>query len=141
MKSYKWRWRVPVYMSMCKTGYGQYVFLVIYGFGVNATLICTEHQAIFPVLLLWFPLQSLRSSTNFPQRSAQGKWSCPFSSTQFKAFLGIWKHTNFVQQDCLFFHYFLASSMTNWVQIFTDLLFYVGIQQERILELWGCWIK
>ena len=34
-----------------------------------------------------------------------------------------------------FFHYSLATSMTNWVQIFTGLLFYayVGIHQVRIL--------
>ena len=40
-----------------------------------------------------------------------------------------------MQQGCFFFHYSLATSMTNWVKIFTDLLFYayVGIHQVRIL--------
>ena len=45
-----------------------------------------------------------------------------------------WKHTNInVQQWCFFFHCCLASSITNWVQIFTGWLFYVGIHQVRRL--------
>ena len=30
----------------------------------------------------------------------------------------------FAQQGCFFFHYSLATSMTNWVKMSTDLLFY-----------------
>ena len=43
----------------------------------------------------------------------------------------------FVQQGCFFFHYFLATLMTHWAQIFTGLLFsaYVGIHQVGYLSL------
>ena len=39
-----------------------------------------------------------------------------------------------VQQGCFFFHYSLATSMTNWALIFTGVLFYayVDIHQVRI---------
>ena len=40
-----------------------------------------------------------------------------------------------MQQGCVFFRYSLATSITNYVKIFTDLLFYayVGIHQVRIM--------
>ena len=34
------------------------------------------------------------------------------------------KAHKFVQLGCFFFHYFLATSITNWAKIFTDLLFH-----------------
>ena len=45
------------------------------------------------------------------------------------------KAETFVQQGCFFFHHFLATSMTNRAQLFTDLVLYadVGIHQVRRL--------
>ena len=49
--------------------------------------------------------------------------------------LVIWKHTILCNRSVFYFHNSLATPMTNWVQIFTDFLFYefVGIHQVRIL--------
>ena len=43
------------------------------------------------------------------------------------------KAHNCVWKGCFFFHYYLATSKTNWAQIFTGLFFYayVGIHQVR----------
>ena len=39
--------------------------------------------------------------------------------------IGIWEHTNLYNKGIFFFHYSLATSMTHWVQIFTDSLWYL----------------
>ena len=47
----------------------------------------------------------------------------------------IWKHTTIVWQECFFFHYYLATSMTDWAQIFTGLLFYVYVEIHQLWRL------
>ena len=48
------------------------------------------------------------------------------------------KAHNFVWQGCCFFHYYLGTSTTDWVQIFTGLLLYayVEILQVKRAGLW-----
>ena len=45
------------------------------------------------------------------------------------------KTHKFVQQQCFLFHYFLATSMTNWVKMFTDLLFYLYVEINQLRTL------
>ena len=44
----------------------------------------------------------------------------------------IWKLITSCDKGVFSFHYYLTTSMTNWVQIFSGLLFYVGIQDLKI---------
>ena len=45
------------------------------------------------------------------------------------------KAHNFVWQGCFFFHYYLATSMTDWDKIFTGLLFYAYIEIHQVRRL------
>ena len=47
----------------------------------------------------------------------------------------------FVWQGCFFFHYYLATSMTDWAQIFTGLLFYAykEVTPSEKTGLWQFW--
>jgi hypothetical protein len=49
----------------------------------------------------------------------------------------IWKHTTSCDKGVFFFHYYLATSTTNWAQIFTGLLFYACLDTPG--ENTGLW--
>ena len=42
---------------------------------------------------------------------------------------------NFVWPGCFFFHYYLASSMTDWAQTFTGLLFHAYVEIHQLWRL------
>ena len=45
------------------------------------------------------------------------------------------KSHNFVWQGCFFFHYYLATSMTDWVQIFTGWLFCADVEKTGLWQI------
>ena len=47
----------------------------------------------------------------------------------------IWKHTTLCDKGVFFFHYYLATSMTDWAQIFTGLLFYAYVEIHQLWRL------
>ena len=42
---------------------------------------------------------------------------------------------NFGWQGCFFFHFYLATSSTNWAQIFTGFLFYANVEINQVRRL------
>ena len=86
----------------------------------------------------WLPLKysSCRERSYFP-RVRFLDLRIRFWGTEIKHL----KAHDFVWQGCVFFHYYLATSRTNWVQSFTGLLFCaynVEIHQVRILVFDNC---
>ena len=108
---------------------GMIFFLLLSDFLIY--FFCPLKNQIFFDKIAWKVFSSsFRERSNFPQI-----W---FWDLRFR----IWgleiKHLkahNFVWQGCFFFHYYLATSTTNWAQIFTGLLFYAYVEIHQVRRL------